>query len=254
MTASAAALAYLRAGFGVVPLLPRAKKPLIPWKEFQDRRATEAEVVRWYGQWPEAGVAVVCGRVSGLVVLDSDPRHGDGITAIVHRLPPTPTVETGSGGRHYWFLARGVPVRKAAALLPGLDLQAEASLATAPPSVHASGRPYRWVSGLAFGEVPLAPLPPIVRQLLTLRFAPADPPARPRGRLPGHALSLDAVLGALDGVRPSGDGWVARCPGHEDAEPSLSVGQGADGRVLLYCHAGCAFSAVVAALHEGAVV
>lgn len=46
-------------------------------------------------------------------------------------------------------------------------------------------------------------------------------------------------LGLLEGVRRAGSGWVARCPcRNDDSNPSLSVGQGADGRVLLTCHRG----------------
>src|SRR5262245_56129096 len=54
------------------------------------------------------------------------------------------------------------------------------------------------------------------------------------------------------GARRVRDGWIARCPAHEDRHPSLSIGEGADGRVLLKCHAGCTATAIVAAmdLHE----
>jgi hypothetical protein len=45
-------------------------------------------------------------------------------------------------------------------------------------------------------------------------------------------------------VRRNGDGYMARCPAHEDRTPSLSVKDGADGRVVLYCHAGCTTEAV----------
>ena len=50
-------------------------------------------------------------------------------------------------------------------------------------------------------------------------------------------------------LRP-GDGkqFDCRCPAHEDRSPSLSVGIGDDGRVLLRCQAGCSTDAVVAAL------
>ena len=48
--------------------------------------------------------------------------------------------------------------------------------------------------------------------------------------------------------RKSGTGWTARCCGHEDKIASLSVSTGADGRVLLKCHAGCPAEHIVAAL------
>ena len=50
----------------------------------------------------------------------------------------------------------------------------------------------------------------------------------------------------FDGLRPSGDGWVARCPAHDDHNPSLSIRKG-DDEWLLHCHAGCATENVVAA-------
>ena len=40
---------------------------------------------------------------------------------------------------------------------------------------------------------------------------------------------------------------MARCPSHEDDKPSLSLTE-RDGRILVKCHAGCAQSAVIAAL------
>lgn len=62
-------------------------------------------------------------------------------------------------------------------------------------------------------------------------------------------MQLDDLLARLDAVRPRpGGGWEARCPAHPDPGPSLSVDPGRDGRILLYCFAGCAFADVVAAL------
>ena len=48
--------------------------------------------------------------------------------------------------------------------------------------------------------------------------------------------------------RKAGNGWQARCPGHEDHNASLSVSTGTDERILLKCHAGCPAESVVAAL------
>ncbi len=55
------------------------------------------------------------------------------------------------------------------------------------------------------------------------------------------------LLDRLEGVRPSGTGWSARCPVHEDRHASLSLATGDDGRALVTCHAGCATETVVTA-------
>jgi putative DNA primase/helicase len=49
--------------------------------------------------------------------------------------------------------------------------------------------------------------------------------------------------------RKSGPGYLAKCPAHDDDNPSLSL-RDADGLVLVHCHAGCAQDAVIAALKD----
>lgn len=72
---------------------------------------------------------------------------------------------------------------------------------------------------------------------------------RPRGFDPGAANDpVDLVLSMLPDAKPSGKGWVARCPAHRDRKPSLSIGRGDDGRALVYCHSGCTEDEVCAAL------
>jgi hypothetical protein len=39
--------------------------------------------------------------------------------------------------------------------------------------------------------------------------------------------------------------WMAKCPGHPDRTPSLSIATGRDGRVLVRCWAGCDTKAVL---------
>ena len=60
-------------------------------------------------------------------------------------------------------------------------------------------------------------------------------------------MTVDALLAQLNKVRKSGDGYVARCPAHEDRSPSLSITM-KDGKTLLYCHAGCDVESIVDAL------
>jgi len=60
------------------------------------------------------------------------------------------------------------------------------------------------------------------------------------------------ILEAATGQPPkqSGDGWLCVCPVplHDDHRPSLSVGLGDDGRVLLHCHSGCTAEDIVKSL------
>ena len=53
-------------------------------------------------------------------------------------------------------------------------------------------------------------------------------------------MTTEDFLSRLDGLRARGPGkWSARCPSHPDRSPSLSIGEGEEGRILLYCHALC---------------
>ena len=61
-------------------------------------------------------------------------------------------------------------------------------------------------------------------------------------------MDLAQFLGALEHVRKQGDGYLARCPAHNDHHPSLSISEGEDGRVLLHCWAGCETARVLAAM------
>jgi putative DNA primase/helicase len=59
----------------------------------------------------------------------------------------------------------------------------------------------------------------------------------------------ERLLDRLEGVRATGEGkWQARCPGHDDRNPSLTVTEKANGDVLLHDHAGCSIEDIVAAV------
>src|SRR3546814_10324315 len=65
-----AALACAEARWSVVPIAPRGKQPLLPWLEFQQRRALPAEIHDGFRRWPDANLAVVTGAISDIVVID----------------------------------------------------------------------------------------------------------------------------------------------------------------------------------------
>lgn len=205
MSAPLAALEYLRAGFSVIPLRPRDKRPLIPWAEFQRRRATEAEVQAWWSADPDAGIALVCGRVSSLVVLEEDPRNGGDKSLAGRSFPPGPTVRTGSGGRHFYFAHSGEPVPKIPSILPGLEVQGEASYVVAAVSIHPNGTAYAWEPGHELGTLPLPTMPFWLRRLVRdrQRGAALD---RSRGAGPRETVEVATVLPQLRGSRRSCSG------------------------------------------------
>lgn len=238
---------YLRAGFSVVPLRPRDKRPLVAWADFQRRRATEAEAGSWWNETPDAGLALVCGRVSSLVVVDEDPRHGGDQSLAAFAFPAGPTVQTGGGGRHFYFAHSGEAIPRIPSIMPGVDVQGERSLVVAAGSVHPNGTAYTWAPGRELGTLPLPTMPFWLRRLVRDHQRRQAPP-RGHGAGLGAAGEVAALLGQLHHVRRSAGGWTACCPSHQDNSPSLSIGLGADGRLLLHCFAGCPYHEVRAAL------
>lgn len=57
------------------------------------------------------------------------------------------------------------------------------------------------------------------------------------------------MLASLDKVREVAPGkWTALCPSHDDKTPSLSIRELDDGRLLLFCFAGCGAGEVLSAV------
>lgn len=53
-------------------------------------------------------------------------------------------------------------------------------------------------------------------------------------------MKLQKILSHFKNVKPNpSGGYLALCPAHADRDPSLSIGQSQDGKILLKCFAGC---------------
>jgi hypothetical protein len=159
-----AALAYAARGWSVIPMQPHGKRPLVAWREFQHRMAGSDEIRHWFRRWPDANVGIVTGRISGIVVVDVDARHGgpDSVTeaeTLHGPLPPTVESASGGGGRHLYFAYPGRPVANRVAIRPGIDVRGDGGCVVAPPSVHPSGRRYAWGPGHGPDAIALAPVP-----------------------------------------------------------------------------------------------
>lgn len=112
--------------------------------------STDADVIaRWWRRWPHANVGVVTGASSSTMVLDVDLPDGPGALAALERdhgrLPATLQQRTGSGGRQLFFRLPPGGVGNRAGLCAGLDVRGDGGYVVVPPSVHRSGRRYRWI-------------------------------------------------------------------------------------------------------------
>jgi hypothetical protein len=159
-----AALDYATRRWSVIPLAPREKKPLVSWTEFQHRHANEDEIRAWFRHWPSANVGIVTGAVSDLIVIDVDVHHdGEESLATLQRthgdLPATIGALTGGGGRHVYLRHPGGLVHNMVGLVAGIDVRGDGGLVVAPPSIHPSGRAYRWHPSHGPDEITLADVP-----------------------------------------------------------------------------------------------
>jgi hypothetical protein len=63
-------------------------------------------------------------------------------------------------------------------------------------------------------------------------------------------VKTTVILSRLQAVSETGPGqWTARCPAHDDDNPSLSISQTGEGRTLFFCHAGCKTEAICTKLN-----
>jgi hypothetical protein len=103
--------------------------------------------LKWFSNGEHLNIGICAGEKSKLVILDVDPEHGgDESLAKFGEIPKTPTVGTGGGGRHFYFRHPGGEVRNSAGTIAsGLDVRGHNGYVVAPPSLHASGKEYKWL-------------------------------------------------------------------------------------------------------------
>lgn len=127
------ALKYLRSGISVIPV-GKNKRPLIEWKEFQSRRASEEEVKNWFTKFSDIQIGFVTGKISNLSVVDIE-KFGD--PSFLRQ--DTFIVETGGGGYHYYYQYDPVVPTKARGRVL-IDFRSEGGYVVAPFSETDKGR------------------------------------------------------------------------------------------------------------------
>ncbi|WP_298961754.1 phage/plasmid primase, P4 family [uncultured Methylobacterium sp.] len=157
-----AAFGYAACGLRVIPIPLRSKGPTM--RSWQHKASTDPDTIADF--FPKGfcqNIGIVLGN--GIVSLDVDPQHGGldtlkALEAAHGPLPRAPTQQTGGGGLHYLFqVSGGVKLKNRTGFRPGLDLKSDNGQIVAAPSVHPNGNTYKWLPGLAPGEVEIPEMP-----------------------------------------------------------------------------------------------
>jgi hypothetical protein len=158
-----AALNYLSRGWAALAIRPRDKRPLGAWKHWQGRLPTIEELTAQWAAVPNANVGIVCGAVSGLVGVDVDGVEGEQLLAKVSGGDPPATLSfrTGRGLRLLYALPATMHpsnwcVRGGAGEVKVLG---NGTVSVMPPSMHATGKKYRWMPRHGPGHVEPATAP-----------------------------------------------------------------------------------------------
>ena len=147
---------YAENGFGVIPLLPRSKKPATK-HGLNDWTDNPEDVRLIWERNPNYNIGIVTGTAShGLLVLDFDEDDEKGVHGFDTRdewetlhgeLPCSVVALTGRGGEHYLYRTDRTNIRPLANPEKGVDVRCEGSYIVAPPSIHPNGQPYAWEEG-----------------------------------------------------------------------------------------------------------
>ncbi len=185
------------------------KKPLTK-TGFKEATTDESIIRAWWSQWPDAAIGIPTGAINSIVVLDvdkDDDKFIDGVMSLKSfpELPPTRTVRTPRGGKHFYFKHPGGIIKNSTSKIgPGLDIRGDGGYVIAPPSRNGNGQDYSVkVNG------PIANLPKWLEIMIVepvRQSSPQPAPAQNAGDIPARAK----VEGALHCISAncSFDDWL----------------------------------------------
>ena len=150
---------YLNSGWSILPVKPDEKRPYMTnWLQYNKTRATRNQVENWFKNLSGAGVGVVTGKISNIIVLDIESYCKTPIEEILKKYPTKLISRSGSGGYHlfYQFPTGVSKVSNRVKIFDGADLRADGGFIVLPPTRHPSGGVYQWIEKGIPGAFPLA--------------------------------------------------------------------------------------------------
>ena len=108
-----------------------------------------AEIAALFNYRSDLNIGIVTGEISNIFILDVDTKKGgleslEKLMTTYGEFPPTVVVETGSGF-HIWFnYPAGHKIGNRTEFMPGLDIRGINGYVVAPPSLHLSGKTYKF--------------------------------------------------------------------------------------------------------------
>ncbi len=153
------AVKYAANGWPVFPCRENGKKVKAPYTKngFKDATTNQVQIKQWWHQHPNALIGFPTGTETGILVIDCDVRQtGNGTENYKqllsdHQIKDFPcilTVNTPSGGVHYYYRQPPVSVPIKSKLTDYVDIKADGGYVIAPGSKLADGRKYTWARGL----------------------------------------------------------------------------------------------------------
>lgn len=150
---------YIDRGWSILPVKPSEKRPYMTnWLQYQHTKATKEMVDNWFTNLSGAGVGMVTGRISNVVVLDVESYCSIPIEELLRRYPTQMVSQTGTGGYHLFYLYPNniSKVANRVGIFEGADLRADGGFIVLPPTRHPNGNLYKWVKQGPLGVFPKA--------------------------------------------------------------------------------------------------
>lgn len=150
---------YVNSGWSILPVKPDEKRPYMTnWLQYMHTKATPNQVENWFNNLAGAGVGVVTGKISNIIVLDVENYCKTPIEELLKRYPTQLIARSGSGGWHlYYQYPNNVPkVSNRVGIFEGADLRGDGGFIVLPPTRHPNGGLYEWVQKGIPGVFPLS--------------------------------------------------------------------------------------------------